>query len=79
MTHRKDLVACADTEPLSSVVNKIIESITDNIPIKILICLENFSTLIVSGDFSSSVVLILLAIFPISVLLQVRYCLFFLK
>ena len=34
---------------------------------KMVICLENFSTLIVSGDFSSSVSLILLAILPISV------------
>lgn len=33
MTHRKDLVACADTEPLSSVVNKIIESGYSRIPV----------------------------------------------
>lgn len=33
MTHRKDLVACADIEPLSSVVNKIIESGYSRIPV----------------------------------------------
>ncbi len=34
---------------------------------KILICFDNFSTLIVSGDFSSLALFILSAIFPISV------------
>lgn len=33
MTHRKDLVACEDNEPLSSVVNKIIESGYSRIPV----------------------------------------------
>jgi putative hemolysin len=33
MTHRKDLVACADTEQLPSVVNKIIESGYSRIPV----------------------------------------------
>ena len=38
-----------------------------SIPIKMLICLENFSTLIVNGDFSSSVLFKVSAICPISV------------
>ena len=33
MTHRKDLVACADTEPLSEVVDKIIKSGYSRIPV----------------------------------------------
>lgn len=33
MTHRKDLVACADTEPLSEVVEKIIKSGYSRIPV----------------------------------------------
>ena len=46
---------------------KIITIIIATIRIKILISLTNFSTLIVNGDFSSLIVVTLLAMAPISV------------
>ena len=53
-------------------INNIVKITETTIKIK-LICLENFSILIVRGDFSSCKLFIEVAILPISVLLPVSH------